>query len=142
MKFQYIQKNNEEFAKLVTNLNSNGDTNTFLNKLTDIYPDYETFYRQDTYVNIKYPTKGFEVTLGAAQNNGITIYSNYQGKITENISITDIKNNKTSIPNVNFKLDENMVANEEEGRIYIDETSRHPYSGMAEIETNEYNVIE
>ena len=43
---EYNEENSKEFGKLVTELNKTGDANTFLNKLTDLYPNYETFYKQ------------------------------------------------------------------------------------------------
>ena len=36
----YNEENSKKFGQLVTELNSKGDINTFLNKLTDLYPNY------------------------------------------------------------------------------------------------------
>lgn len=138
---KYNQVDNQKFAKLVTQLNSTGDTNTFLNKLTDFYSDYETYYKEDKYVNLIYPLKGFEITIGANQNNGVTIYSNYQGQVTEEISVTDIKKNKKAPTNINLKLTKNLVMQSEENRVYVDEINRNPYTGMDLVLTKEYSVI-
>ena len=52
-------------------------------------------------------------------NNGMTIYDNYQGKITENIKITDIKDNKIIPNNTYYNLQMNLVLIEEMDRLII-----------------------
>ena len=73
---KYNEEDSKKFGTIVSELNKTGDIETFLNKLTDLYPNYELYYRNNNYTNIIYPLKGFEVTLGVSYNNGITIYSN------------------------------------------------------------------
>lgn len=134
------QEKNSKFASIVTELNKTGDINTFINKLTDIYPDYETNYSSKKYVNIIYPLKGFEIIIGAKENNGITIYNNYNGKISEEISKEDIINKKIIPANVYTKFDEDLVVKTEEKRIYNDNLLRNPYIDDYTLKTNEYIV--
>lgn len=139
---EYNETKNKRFARIVTELNKTGDVNTFLNRLTDIYPDYETYYKTDSYVNIKYPLKGFEVIIGANKNNGITIYNNYQGNITEEISIESIIKNKEMPVNVYAKFDQNLVLRAEEMRVAIDEARERPNDDVIQTETGEYVLAE
>lgn len=139
---KYNQTKNYNFAKLVTELNKTGDVNTFLNRLTDLYPDYETYYRNNSYVNIVYPLKGFEVKIGMQQGNGITIYNNYQGKVTEEVSIQDIIQNKKTPTNIYTKFNTNLVFNVEETRILKDIEIRNPNDNAEKIQTDEYIVLQ
>ena len=137
---KYDEQKSKKFGELVTELNKTGDMNTFLNKLTDLYPDYASYYTDNNYVNIVYPLQGFEVTMGAASNNGITIYSNFQGYITDSITIDDLKQNKQMPANVYTKLDTNLIFNEEMNRETEDYFNRNPYDEAYVIQTDSYTV--
>ena len=138
---KYNENDSIKFGKIVSELNKTGDVDTFLNKLTDLYPDYQSYYKINDYINIKYPLRGFEVTLGASNNNGITIYKNFRGQITEDISIEDLKESKTLPTNVNISLDNNLVSTAEISRVSQDEFYRNPYDEAFEVQTTEYTVI-
>lgn len=139
---KYDQNRSKRFGKIVSELNTSGDINTFLNRLTDLYPDYETYYKTENYVNLIYPLKGFEVIIGSTQNNGLTLYSNFIGQVTEDVSMEDIIKNKEMPVNVHGKLEKNLVLQAEEERVSRDETSRSPYINVAKAETDEYVVLE
>lgn len=138
----YNEEDSKKFGKIVSELNKTGDIETFLNKLTDLYPNYESYYNVNNFIKISYPLKGFEVTLGASNNNGITIYSNFQGQITEDISIDDIKENKEIPTNVSTKLNNNLIFESEIKRFSQDEIYRSPYDDAYLIQTDLYTVIE
>lgn len=140
---KYDEQKSKRFGELVTELNKTGDMNTFLNKLTDIYPDYASYYSYNNngYINIVYPLQGFEVVMGATKNNGITIYSNFKGYITDSITIDELKENKQLPANVYTKLDTNLIFNEEIKRVTLDSFNRNPYDKAYLIQTDEYTVI-
>ena len=138
---EYNEQDSKKFGELVTELNQTGDMNTFLNRLTNIYPSYASYYTIDNYVNIIYPLQGFEVTMGASSNNGITIYSNFQGNITDSITIDDLKQNKQMPANVYTRLDTNLVFSEEMQRKEIDDFNRNPYDEAYVLVTEDYSVI-
>lgn len=139
---KYNEEDSKKFGKIFSELNKTGDIETFLNKLTDLYPDYESYYNINDFIKISYPLKGFEVTLGASNNNGITIYKNFQGQITEDISIDDLKSNEKVPVNVNIQLNNNLVFETEISRITQDEFYRNPYDEAFMIQTELYTVIE
>ena len=138
---EYDEADSQRFGRLVTELNQTGDMNTFLNRLTNLYPNYASYYTNNNYVNVVYPLQGFEVTMGASSNNGITIYSNFQGNITDSITIDDLKQNKQMPANVYTRLDTNLVFAEEKTRKAQDEVYRTPYDGAYLAQTEEYTVI-
>ena len=138
----YNEEDSKKFGKIVSELNKTGDIETFINKLTDIFPDYESYYSNNNFINIIYPLQGFEVTLGASNNNGITIYSNFQGQITDDISINDIKENKRIPTNVNAELNKNLVYETEIKRYSQDEIYRNPNDKAYLIQTDLYTLIE
>ena len=137
---QYNETESSKFANLVTNLNTTGESNTFINKLTDLYSDYETFYKTENYINIIYPLRGFTVTIGASKNNGITLYSNFAGQVTNDVSIDTIKNEKKIPQNVYTKFDTNLVFESEIRRKTSDEILRNPYDNNWIIQTDTYTV--
>lgn len=137
---EYNEQDSKKFGELVTELNQTGDMNTFLNRLTNIYPSYASYYTIDNYVNIIYPLQGFEVTMGASSNNGITIYSNFQGNITDSITIDDLKQNKQMPANVYTRLDTNLVFSEEMQRKIMDDFNKNPYDGAYLIQTDDYTI--
>ena len=137
---EYNEEDSKEFGTLVTELNKTGDMNTFLNKLTDLYPYYASNLSDGNYINIKYPLQGFEVTFGTTNNNGITLYSNFKGYITEDLTIDDVKTKKIIPANVYTNLETNLVYNVECNRIDEDLYNRNPYSQAYFIQTEEYTV--
>ena len=137
---KYDEDDSKEFGKLVTTLNQTGDMNTFLNKLTDLYTDYSNYYMQNNYVNIVYPLRGFSVVMGSSSQNGITIYSNFQGNITNSITIDDLKTNKQIPANVYTNLSTNLVLQDEVKRVTADEMERNPYDNAYSAQTDEYTV--
>ncbi len=137
---KYNEKDSEAFGKLVTDLNTTGDMNTFLNRLTNLYPHYSRYISEENYINIKYPLQGFEVTFGTKNNNGITIYSNFQGYITEDLTIDDVREEKKIPANIYTKLDNNLVYSEESYRANQNYINRNSYDQGYFVQTNEYTV--
>lgn len=131
---------NTEFANIMTDLNKNGDYKTFLDKLTDIYSDYDYYYKTDNYINIKYSLKGLEIIMGNKNGNGITIYENYKGKITNDINAEEIKKSMKIPVNVNTKIDEDLVFESESERINKDILKRNPNDQIETCKTNKYVV--
>lgn len=137
---KYDEEDSQKFGELVTELNQTGEMNTFLNRLTDLYPNYASHYTYNNYVNIVYPLQGFEVTMGASSKNGITLYSNFQGYITDSITMDDLKQNKQMPANVYTRLDTNLVFEAEKARLIQDNLYRNPYDGAYLIQTDDYTI--
>ena len=139
---KYNEEESKKFGNLVTELNKTGDINTFLNKLTDLYPDYDNKYTDENNITITYSLRGFEVDFGKnSKNNGIKIYSNFQGNITDDKTIEDIKNSKQIPANVYTNLDQNLVFKTEISRYTQDDFYRNPYDNIELLKTDEYSIM-
>lgn len=114
---QYEEEKSKKFGELVTELNKTGDINTFINKLTDLYPNYANYTNNNNYIDIEYPLLGFTFRFGYSNRNGIIIYSNFNGWITEDKTIEDIKETNDIPANVYTELNENLVLKVEGNRV-------------------------
>lgn len=139
---EYDEEDSRKFGELVTELNSTGDMNTFLNKLTDLYPNYANYtsYNNNKFIQISYPLLGLEVTMGAIRENGIRIYKNFQGNITEDVKIDDLRENKNLPGNTYTDLDENLVFLDEKQRWTNDDLARNPDQEAFWVQTGEYTL--
>lgn len=87
---EFDKSKNDDFSKLVTQLLNNKDYNKFLNELTEVYPDYAEYNKNENGIEIKYPHLGFKINFKNSGKSGITLYNNYAGKITEEIGVADV----------------------------------------------------
>lgn len=89
------EDDNQKFASLVTELLNKNDLDKFISDVTDLYHDYDEFIQDENGIRLSYTLRGFEINYQKDGYSGITIYNNYKGKITDEISVEDIKNGKT-----------------------------------------------
>lgn len=72
-----------QFEKLLEEYNNNKDFNSFMNKLTSIWPDY-SYYKYDTdYCYIMYPLKGVRIYNSSQKTDGIQLYQEYNGSLKD-----------------------------------------------------------
>lgn len=83
--------NNNEFAKLVTQLMDNMDIGEFISKVIDIYPDFDKYEKKSDEINLQYSLRGISISYNKNANQGITIYNNFKGKITEDIDLNEVE---------------------------------------------------
>ena len=73
------ENDNEEFEKILEQyLKSEIDIKDFMNKLTDLWPNYNSYEYTNNYLKICYPDKGVKIEYGENTDNGIFIYENYK----------------------------------------------------------------
>lgn len=96
-----------EFENLVRQYNENKNTNDFLYKLTDIWPDYDTYSTGENFFEIYYTLKGVKISFNSENSDGIQIYENYKG---------DLKTSKEELKDVYYQLDKNLIIQKEETR--------------------------
>ncbi len=130
----------EEFAELVTTYIEDKNVQEFLSKLTDTWPDYSDYTKYEGYVDIKYPLRGVEVEL--SQNNVVQVkcYNNYNGKVTNELTIQNIKENKEIPQCITIASNQNLVNLAEVYRIEMDSRYRHPWDNVETIATKQYVV--
>ena len=131
---------NKTFAELFTKLNKDGDVTSFYNELNVLYPNPESSTEKDDDISAFYPTLGFKLHFGG-NNNGITIYSNYQGYITNDVTMDDLRNGKVP-PNTDLDIKNDAVFFAEKLR-YLDELGkRNPDNNWAAATTKLFQVHE
>lgn len=97
-----------DFENLVKEYDEKKDKNEFLDKLTDIWPDYDKYTFEGNNVEIIYANRGVRVNFASRNEDGIEIYENYAG---------DLKEEKTDYTDLFYKLNENLFLVEESTRI-------------------------
>lgn len=97
----------EEFEKLVKEYDKKKNINDFLDKLTDIWPDYDKYEYDSAYFEIWYTLKGVKIHYNSVDPQGIQIYENYKG---------DLKSEKEDLKDVYYKLNENLIIEKEQLR--------------------------
>lgn len=131
---------NRSFAELFTKLNKDGDITSFYNNLNILYPNPETSIENNDEISLFYPTLGLRVHFGKG-NNGITIYSNFQGNITTDITMEDLKNGSVP-PNTDLDIKTDAVFFAEKVR-YLDEVGkRNAKNSWACATTSSYQVYD
>lgn len=103
----YGYNNLEEFENLVEEYSNKKDINDFIDKLTDIWPDYDKYKYDTGYVEIWYTLKGVKVEYNNTNPEGIQIYENYKG---------NLKKEKTDYNGLYYKLNENLIIKNEINR--------------------------
>jgi len=53
----------------------------FMNKLTDLWPDYSSYEYGEDFLSIKYPQKGIEISINKDDKNGILVYNNIRSSL-------------------------------------------------------------
>ena len=92
-KKEYDEEKNNQFAKIVTSLLTEKNYNEFMHSVMGLYPDYDRYEESDGKFEITYPMEGMSIEFSNIKS-GITLYSNYKGKINEDLTIDDVKNGK------------------------------------------------
>lgn len=90
-----------EFEKLVENYNENQDLNEFMDELTDLWPDYDSYEYDSSYLSISYALKGVKISFNLGEANGIKLYENYNGSL---------KTEQKSYKNVYYNIDKNLMS--------------------------------
>ncbi len=133
-------ENQDEFAELVTEYIEEEDINNFLTKLTDIWPDYSEYTKNSDFIKVKYPIKGVEIDISNVKLLSITLYNNFSGKITNDITAESIKENKTIPEFVNIDFERNLVKIDEQNREMLDIRKREPLDRAETLKTDKYVV--
>ena len=75
--YRNTEENTEDFFKLADKfIAEEVDFLDFMNKLTDIWPDYSDYEYDSKFVFISYPLKGVEIKINYDDINGILVYNN------------------------------------------------------------------
>lgn len=125
----------DEFENLIDEYNETNDYEAFVSKLTDMWPDYDSFTKTNNRVSLRYTLKGITVDFNVITNNGITLYKNSNQALLE-----DIKNEEMIPANVYTELNDDLIFVEESNRIQMDLTTRNPPLDDKNLNTEKYVI--
>lgn len=133
---------NEDFVKIEQQLKNGENIKKITNNLTDIWGDYDVYEVSENSIRIEYTLRGIKFEYNVSKNQGITLYKNYTGYITENKTISEIT--EEELPNnlyidVNYDLvylKEIQRVEEIQNYMYYDSQSKE---GKSEEELKNYS---
>ena len=73
----------EEFIKLWEEFNETKNAKTFVNKLTDLWQDYDKYVYDSQFIAIQYSLKGIKIEFNTTGENGLILYNNYRGSLND-----------------------------------------------------------
>lgn len=128
---QFDEEKNNKFAELVSNYLNDDDYKKLISEVQVIYPDYYSYNYDEKSAEIDYPNIGFKIKFDSNNKyeNGITFYGNYQGKITNDILVNELKDK--SLPEKCYYIDEDYIFYTDRIRAFGEEQIKIPdFAGM------------
>ena len=107
-----------KFAEAVSNFLVEKNSQSLLSSLIKIWPDFDKIQTEGKVININYTLKGVNVQFNYNLRPGVHIYSNFKGKITDNISIDSLIQNPQNLPENIYIESEDLVYKNEYNRAY------------------------
>ena len=94
----------QQFLTLFEKFRQDLDLRSFVNELTNMWPDY-SYYAYDTdYLQLTYRLKGIDIKINIDMDNGVTFYSNYNGSYLQ-----DLIEQKDNLPSYTYFNNDNLV---------------------------------
>lgn len=148
----YRVEKEQDISSITSLLNQYKEDNNisrFLSETTNIWTDYSSNINTTSFKEIVYPLKGIKITYRLDGEKGIFFYNNYTGKVFDNYTIDDIKNQDIELPsNIYIIYDTDLVLEAEnerymkEAALYIpeDEENKEVIILINEIEKGTYTL--
>lgn len=106
-----------KFVTAVEEFSKDSDLIKLVNEVKKNWPDYDIYKYDEDYVYIQYSLKGISIKYNYNNNNGIFIYNNYYGEVSESTTIEQIVENGTQILENMYIKNEDLVLEAEINRI-------------------------
>lgn len=117
--------NTDGFSSAVTKFLSNKTYNTFIDSVFETWSDYTKYSSFDSNgVELDYYNKGVKLEFNTSNPSGVTLYNNFKGKITNDVSIEQVLAKEKELPdNVYFVNEDSVFLCEREriSRYYFDD---------------------
>ena len=94
----------QQFLTLFQKFRQDLDLKSFVNALTDMWPDYSEYAYDTDYLHLTYILKGIEIKVNIDMDNGVTFYSNYNGSYLQ-----DLIQQKDNLPEYTYFNNDNLV---------------------------------
>ena len=99
----------QQFLTLLNKFREDTDVKSFINQLTDLWPDYTSYEYDSQYLHLTYILKGIDIKINVDQDNGVTFYSNYNGSY-----LKDLIEQKDNLPKYTYYNNQNMIFQNEQ----------------------------
>ena len=99
----------QQFLTLLNKFREDADVKSFINQLTDLWPDYTSYDYDSKYLHLTYTLKGIDIKINVDQDNGVTFYSNYNGSY-----LKDLIEQKDNLPKYTYYNNQNMIFQNEQ----------------------------
>lgn len=123
---------------------------TLISNITDIWEDYNYYEKNENAINLVYALKGVTIQFNISNRQGLTIFNNYQGKISKYNSLQDFLDSKEVFPRMMNYEDQDLVNITEQERFQNSrrrmietagiEYEPYEFSNLFVISQNEYGI--
>src|SRR5574344_384348 len=132
--------NTLEFAKLVEQFEDDKDLIKFTTNLKNVWTDYDLYTYNSNSVVLQYSLKGISIRYNYKSDNGIYMYSNFNGNITSQVTYEQIINSQSELPNEVYIKNENLVFSAEKERIASQKEIKYDISNVIKSQSNQYSI--
>lgn len=119
---EFDEAKNNQFAEVMSEFKKSGAKSDLLKKITEIYPNYDNLTsttEDNNYTRIDYTLYGFSIILSDDYNKMI-IYSDYKGKIDNDITVDELKLGLKSSTFIETRFHESALEYQEAERVESD----------------------
>lgn len=116
---EFDEAKNNQFAEAMSEFKKSGSKSDLMKKITEIYPNYDELTSTTegrNYTKIDYTLYGFSIIL-CDDYNKIVIYSDYKGKIDNDITVDELKLGLKSSTFIETKFHESALEYQEAERV-------------------------
>ena len=116
-----ITANTLEFASSVTSFLKTKNSDRLLENVFHAWPQYNEFVQNSdpTSYKLTYALYGVRINFNTdTHNQGVVLYNNFKGNITEDVTFDDIINKNKEIPDNVYFVNEDLVYEAEQGRTF------------------------
>lgn len=135
-----LNYNTLEFANLIQKYNTDKDLIYFIENLKRLWPDYDIYKYDENYVKIQYSLKGICIKYNYDSENGVFIYNNYDGYLSEQVTYEEVKNKQKEIPEQIYIKNENSLMLAEKQRIYDKNKIRYDITNLIKGKSDNFII--
>lgn len=112
----------EEFLQIIQDFVQDRDVQKLTDTVTDVWQDYDFYEFDKDHIDLRYSLKGVAIQFNVTGNHGIIFFNNYTGKITDTITLENLKEDQDKLPDVyHFSLTSDLVFENEIERVVFKE---------------------
>lgn len=118
----------------------NNDISKLIDDVKSEWTDYDKYKKTSRYIELVYTLKGIKLQYNIGSENGIIVYNNYLGNIAENVSLSNVKDNKEQLEKCIYIKNEDLVFLREIERVSNIQSIK--YMARLEKEKNKVEEVE